>query len=266
MINDKVRNAKELMEALRQYPELLEEIRRIILTEETFNIPKKLEELSRKIDNFVENEHKPLVEKVDKLSQNFDNFVENEHKPLAEKVENLSQEFHNFVENEHKPLVKKVDKLSQDFQVLFIEVKKLKDDVGMLKGDNLEMKVRQKAPAYFGKMIRRCKVIDHEKLLEVLEDAVDKGLITEEEKDDTIEIDVVVSGRPKTDPNSEVLLAVEVSYIVDKKDVERAIKRSSVISKSFNLPTIPVCLGQKITRGAKNRANNKVTMLSLGTS
>ncbi|MCS7299626.1 MAG: hypothetical protein RMJ37_06700 [Spirochaetia bacterium] len=251
MIDERVRSAKELMEALRQYPELLEEIRKIILTEEIFNIPKKLEELSRKLDNFIKSEHEPISEKVDNLS---------------EKVDNLSQDFHNFVENEHKPLAKKVDKLSQDFQVLFIEVKKLKDDVAMLKGDNLEMKVRQKAPAYFGRMIRRCKVIDHESLLEVLEDAVDKGLITEEEKDDTIEIDVVVSGRPKTDPNSEVLLAVEVSYIVDKKDVERAIKRSSVISKSFNLPTIAVCLGQKITRGAKNNANNKVTILSLGTS
>lgn len=55
-------------------------------------------------------------------------------------------------------------------------VKVLEQDIGKLKGDNLEIKAKE-ASAYFGRFLRRIKLIGHNKLADMLDDAIDSGII-----------------------------------------------------------------------------------------
>jgi hypothetical protein len=58
-------------------------------------------------------------------------------------------------------------------------VETLKQDVAELKGDNFERKVKERAPSTFGRLIRKCKVLSIEELADLLDDAVEKGIITD---------------------------------------------------------------------------------------
>jgi len=161
---------------------------------------------------------------------------------LTNRLLELPDKFDAFVEQEFRPLQRDVAALKQD-------VKALKQDVAELKGRDLERHVREKAPAYFGRLLRRVRPISSEALAEMLEKAEEAGHITEEERLDALQVDVVVRGRLKTD--GERALVVEVSQVVDVNDVKRAVRRAQIIAKAMGIPAIPMVLGKKMTQGAR---------------
>jgi cell division protein FtsB len=270
----KIETFEDLIKALKEKPEWLEELRRIILTEELIALPQRFH-------TFVEHEFKPLKQKVDKIEQDVA-VLKEDVAVLKEDVAVLKQDV--AVLKEDVAVLKKdvavlkedvavlkqdvavlkedvavlkedVAVLKQDVAVLKQDIKVLKDDVANLKGDNFERKVREKAPAYFGRLIKRCRTMSLEDLADYLEEAVEKGIITEEEKNSALNIDVVVTGFLKTDKDKRVVLAGEVSVKVDRIDVERAYERASVIGKALGLPAIAVVIGEEETEGALTRAD-----------
>jgi cell division protein FtsB len=270
----KIETFEDLLKALKEKPEWLEELRRIILTEELIALPQRFH-------TFVEHEFKPLKQKVDKIEQDVA-VLKEDVAILKEDVAILKKDVAVLKEDvavlkkdvavlkEDVAILKKdvavlkedvavlkedVAVLKQDVAILKHEIKVLKDDVANLKGDNFERKVREKAPAYFGRLIKRCRTMSLEDLADYLEEAVEKGIITEEEKNSALNIDVVVTGFLKTDKDKRVVLAGEVSVKVDRIDVERAYERASVIGKALGLPAIAVVIGEEETEGALTRAD-----------
>ncbi len=239
----KITTFEDIIDVLKRRPKWREEMRQLILTEELMKLPAKVDKLSEKFDGFVKEEFHPLRNKVDT--------IEGDVSTLKQDVAVLKQDV--------KILKQDVKILKQDVEALKKDVTILKNDVAYLKGTDLERTVRERAPAYFGKLIRRCRVINFEDLADKLEDAVDARLISEEEKDDALLIDVVVRGRLRTD--KEVLLAAEVSVKIDSMDVERAAKRAEIIARAFNMETIPVAFGKERTEGAQLKADELTVVL-----
>jgi polyhydroxyalkanoate synthesis regulator phasin len=192
----KIKTFEDIMRALRDHPEWLEELRRVILTEELIRLP-----------------------------QRFERFLKEEFRPLREKVDTIER-----------------------------EVKKLKDDVAALKGSDFEREVRERAPSYFGRLIRRCRVVLPERLADVLEEAVDEGVISDEEREDALKVDLVVEGVLKSNKEG-VVVVCEVSYTADVGDVERANKRADIIGRAFKKRAIPIVVGKEITEGAEERSS-----------
>ncbi|MEJ5166981.1 MAG: hypothetical protein WHV67_08140, partial [Thermoanaerobaculia bacterium] len=124
-IETKIKTFHDIVRILRENPEWMEEMRRLILTDEIMNFPKEF-------DKFKDEEFKPLKKQVNK--------IENDVEVLKEDVKVIKED---------------VKILKEDVKVLKEDVKKLKDDVGNLKGESFERKVREKAPAYFGKLIKK---------------------------------------------------------------------------------------------------------------
>jgi cell division protein FtsB len=277
----KIETFEDLLKALKEKPEWLEELRRIILTEELIALPQRFH-------TFVEHEFKPLKQKVDKIEQDVavlkedvailkedvailkkdvavlkedvavlkeDVAVLKEDVAILKKDVAVLKEDVAVLKQDVAVLKEDVAVLKQDVAILKHEIKVLKDDVANLKGDNFERKVREKAPAYFGRLIKRCRTMSLEDLADYLEEAVEKGIITEEEKNSALNIDVVVTGFLKTDKDKRVVLAGEVSVKVDRIDVERAYERASVIGKALGLPAIAVVIGEEETEGALTRAD-----------
>ncbi|MDQ7031242.1 MAG: hypothetical protein Q9M37_00775 [Desulfonauticus sp.] len=224
-----INDIDDFVKILRQYPEWKEKVREIILTEELMRLPSKF-------DNFVEQDFKPLKKKVDKIEQDVE--------VLKEDVEVLKED---------------VRVLKEDVANLKKDMKGVKNDIGSLKGQMLELMVRDKAGAYFGRVLKKVRVLNFSDLADWLYDALDAGVISEEEKDDALRVDLVVKGILRKNNKLEVYLAVEISEVVDKRDVERALKRAEVIEKtvifSRGQETQKKCLaaviGNKYSQGAK---------------
>lgn len=165
---------------------------------------------------------------------------------LDEELRRLPQRFERFVEEEFRPLKKDVEVLKQDMTEVKKDVDLLKKEVGVLKmdvaslrGDNFERKVRENAPAFLGRVIRRLRPIDKFALADILDDAVDKGLISEEEREFAIKVDFVGKGRLK-DSGKEVYVALEANLSLYPEDVGKVFKRAIVISRAVEQETIPV--------------------------
>ena len=198
----KIETFQDIIRILRERPEWLEEMRRLILTDELLALPKR-----------------------------FDTFLKEEFYPLRQDVETLKQ----------------------DVAVLKQDVAVLKQDVAELKGNEFERRVRERAPAYLGKLVRRCKTLSFEELAELLEDAVEKGLISDDEKAEVLNLDAVAGGISKAD-GRRCFLALEVSVKVDIEDVERAARRASVLARAGGFPAIGVVVGREIAERASLRA------------
>ncbi len=161
---------------------------------------------------------------------------------LEERVDRLEEAMARLAEAQARTeetvrvLVVTVDGLRKD-------VEGLKRDVGRLKGDNLERYYRERSPSCFQRILRRIRVIDAQRLGLLLDDAVEAGRITPEERADALEADVVVVGQHD---GEEVYLVVEVSATVTAWDVERAKRRAAVLEKATEKRALPAVAGEEL--------------------
>ncbi|BCB95959.1 hypothetical protein JZK55_08810 [Dissulfurispira thermophila] len=234
---------EDILNVLREKPDWREELRRIILTDDLMNLPKRFE-------IFIRDDFKPLQVKVDKIEQDV-GVLKQDVGVLKQDVGVLKQDV-GVLKQDVGVLKQDVEVLKQDVEVLKQDVEVLKQDVASLKESDFERTVREKAPAYFGRLIRRCRVISFETLADKLEDAVDISLISDKDKDNALLLDAVVSGKLKT--GKDIILAVEISLKVDVEDVQRAAQRADIVSKALRTETIGVAIGKDRTQKAEVKA------------
>lgn len=236
----KIESYWDLLSVLKEHPDWLEELRKLILTDELLALPKKFDEFVKRYENFIETEFKPLKATVEKQGNDIE-----------------------ILKSDVKILKEDVAVLKEDVAVLKKDIAVLKVDVGSLKGDNFERKIREKAPSYFGKLILKCRLIDNIELANIIDDAMldNKVVVTDDERDDALRIDVVVTGFLRHNKEKKVFMAGEVSMVVDKTDVERAARRTKTIEKCLGIPGIPVVIGDEYTEGAKKAAEELQVIL-----
>jgi len=151
-------------------------------------------------------------------------------------------------------------KTEEELQKLAATVREVVGTLSAVKGRQLELNYREKAGAYFGPLLRRLRVLSPIEIEDELE-----SQLTREEFEDLLALDLLLRGRPRylTEP-VEVWLAVEVSAVVDRYDVDRALRRAKALRRA-GLRAIPAVAGDDATVGAKEHAeSNKVLMLQDG--
>ena len=129
------------------------------------------------------------------------------------------------------------------------------DDVGELKGDSLERRYRERAVAYFGRLLRRVRVLSLEELSTLLDEAVARGALSDTETEAVTWTDLVVQGRRRED-GTEVALLVEVSWGIGPHDVERAAERAALLTRA-GCSVLPVVAGRLITSEAVELARRR---------
>jgi hypothetical protein len=137
-----------------------------------------------------------------------------------------------------------------------LEVQRLTNRMGHIVGDLLEIKYRDKPFSYFGRIVRRARVVD----LAEVEDWLGERL-SEEQLIDLFQLDLVVRGqlrqpRGERKEHPEVWLAVEVSSVVDGEDVQRAARRAEILRQA-GLPVLAVAAGGNLTPEARELARTK---------
>ena len=130
--------------------------------------------------------------------------------------------------------------VEQDVAVLKSDMRQVRHDVADLKGFNYESRIIQRADAVFGRFMRRGHDARHE-LGDLLEQAEEDGVITELEHDHVLALDLLWGGKQKGS-KSDIVLAIEVSWRVEKIDMTRAVARAATLRK-MGLTALPVVAG-----------------------
>jgi hypothetical protein len=136
-------------------------------------------------------------------------------------------------------------------QRLLRRVDMLDTKVGDLAGESLERRYRERAGAYFSRLVRRAYTVPDRELVDTLDDAVDAGLIDDEAREEVLLADAIVQGRHRDD-GREVYLVVEVSVGVGPTDVARAVRRAGLLRPIRE--AVPVVAGEWATREAHETA------------
>jgi len=231
-----IQDVSDLARLLVEHPEWQLELRRLLLSEELLTLPQAVRELVEA--------HKRAEERLEQLETTVQN--------LSDQVRTLVEQVHILAEAQQRM----TDGLQRTTDVL----QRTTDVVGGLKGRVLELTYRDKAPAYFGHLLRRLRVVSPNTLEDALEAALTPG-----EFRDLFRLDLLLTGHPRQKPEiPEVWLAIEISVVIDQNDVDRAERRAKLLQRA-GYRALPVAAGEQMTRGAEESARiQKVALLQDG--
>ena len=148
-----------------------------------------------------------------------------------------------------------VTTVSAQLEDLVQVVRTLSTDFGDVKGKSLEWEYRTRVFAYFSRIVRRAHALLSDELMTLLEDAIDRGMLSDEQAEEISLADVIVRGRRRSD-GVEVFLVVEVSWGVVPHDVVRAIRRACRSART-GTPALPVVAGTWVTPDAADLARTQ---------
>ena len=132
----------------------------------------------------------------------------------------------------------------------------LETGMDRLMGDEAERRFRSHAPAYFGSLLRRIRVVDRSSLADEIDDAIDGGTFAEADRDPLLLLDVVVRGRDIA-TREERYLAAEVSVGIGEGDILRAIDRAALLERLTGIPAVPVVGGYSISSRFRSIADER---------
>jgi superfamily II RNA helicase len=220
------------------------------LTEGQQRLTEGQQRLIERVGELTEGQQR-LTERVDKLTEGQQRLTEGQQRliervgELTEGQQRLTERVDELTEGQQR-LTEGQQRLTEGQQRLTEGQQHLTDIVGGLKGQSLEITYRNKIFGFFGTLLRRMKVIEPH----TLEDEFDVAL-TPDEIRDVLLIDLLVTGKLCHVPESpDILLALEISSVVDGADVLRAVRRASLLRK-VGYRVVPVVAGESVTQGVE---------------
>lgn len=127
----------------------------------------------------------------------------------------------------------------------------LDHDSFSLRDDIYQRRVRQRAEAVVYRMagsLRRIRPFDSITLADRLDDAIDAGLITLDERAEALFAELVAEAR-RHPSGEQVVVVGEVSITVARGDVERARLRAAIVGRAFGLPALAVVVTANLPEG-----------------
>ncbi len=132
----------------------------------------------------------------------------------------------------------RLNELARTVERLIVSVHTLQNQMSEVRGKLLEMEYRDKAVSYFGAWARKPRVVSLNDVWDALEEH-----LSQEELDRLIWLDLLIAGQMHRKWGSgEIWLAVEVSNVIDKRDIERAVDRAGLLRKA-GFRAVPVVAG-----------------------
>lgn len=132
----------------------------------------------------------------------------------------------------------------------------MQTDLSGLKGRDLERHYGERAFGYFGSLMRRARAAS----LYDVEDQLEAHL-SDKEMSELRRLDLLIRGKLKGPrAGTEVWLALEVSAVVDRYDVERAQERAALLRRA-GLLAVPATAGEQATQGAEEAARARHVLL-----
>ncbi len=253
-----VRDFHSLVRLLEERPEWRAQLRRLLLSQELLRLPRLVRQLSADVQQLqqtvsqlveAQKDAERRLQRLEEVTARLAGAQEQTEQRLQrlEEVTTSLAEAQRRTEQTVARLVEAQEGTERRLQRLEEVVGELVGAVGALKGESLERRYRERAASYFQRVLRRIRVVDHQQLGLLLDDAVDQGRITAEERAQVLEADVVVTG---LFDGREVYLLAEVSGTVTAHDVRRARERAAALEKATGCPVLLAVAGQELEEAA----------------
>jgi hypothetical protein len=260
-----VNDLQDLTRLLRERPEWLSEVRRIVFTEELLTLPQRTDERFAELAEAQrrnEQRFAELTEAIRQLTLRFEEAQQRNEQRFAELAEAQRRNEQRFAELTEaiRQLTLRFEEAQQRNEQRFAELaeairqlalrfdeyrQRTDAQIADMRGKLLEIEYRNKAGAIFGSRLRRPQVIDAGVLWELLRERLDESEIRK-----IVTADLIVRGQLFPPQNErELWLIVEISSVIDRNDVARAASRAALLRKA-GLLALPVAAGQRVTQGA----------------
>ncbi|MFN3978798.1 MAG: hypothetical protein ACK4SA_00270 [Caldilinea sp.] len=238
----------DLRRLLIEHPEWQAELRQLLLTGEVLTLPDVVRELA--------DAQRRTEARVEELAESMRGLAEAQLRTEARleelaEAQRRTEESLQALEQQVKELRQAIDELSEIVNKLIESQSEIKIQMNDFRGFRLEMRYAQHASGYFGHWLRRARSVLPGNIDPDLEDMLEAHL-TSDELIDLLHADILVSGllRKSVDGmRPEIWLLVEVSAVIDRKDIERAMRRAALMKKA-GFRCVPVVAGDSVTRGA----------------
>ena len=234
-----VEDFHDLVRLLDERPEWRAEMRRLVLSDDYLTVPEQIAELRREAEQRFRDVDGHIAD------------VRQEVAELRQEVAELRQE----VAELRRDTESHFGRVGLQIGQLQTDMKAVKDDLGQLKGEALERRYRERAHAYFGRLIRKPQVLTPAELTTLLDDDAARSVLSESDRDEVGWADLVLRGTWRADDRPVMVLA-EISWVVDRHDVLRATDRATLLAQ-LGTPVVPVVAGASVTERAADMARSR---------
>lgn len=247
-----INDINDLFRILRDNPQLRDQLRSLLLSQEILELPAALTALTQEVREFIAQQQAANEEQKrtnDAIFARLDRI----EKDVAEAKADINE-------------------LKSTVSGLVATTNRLEGRVSQLVGKDAERDIH----ANIHNMLRReqtglrgvaiLKSINQafdSELADAIADAIAAGLLTRQEAEDIDKVDLITRGRLLG--SQEVIHhAIEVSVVLDEHDVQRAVDRADKVSRVTKTPTFPVVVGSAIVPAARQLAqeNSAITIIT----
>ena len=241
-----VQDYHDLVDLLEKRPQWRSDLRRLLLSDDLLALPAIVDKLAITVSELAEAQKRTEARIADLVEAQ--QHTEQQLAALTARVDALTARMEELAEAQ-RHTEQQLAALAAHVEALTVEQRKMQNKLARVDGRTLEIDFRQKAPAYFGRLMRRLKIVE----VHTLEDQL-AAQLSPEEYDDFLRLDLILTGLLWQQPDRpQIWLAVEVSSVVDREDIIRARRRADLLRKA-GYPTIPVAAGEEATLGAESEA------------
>ncbi|MCX2728182.1 hypothetical protein OO015_11840 [Thermomicrobium sp. 4228-Ro] len=238
------RIAEEHTRQLQEHTQELRELRRIA-EEHTRQLQEHTQEL-RELRRIAEEHTRQLQEHSQQLRE-LRRTAEEHTRQLQEHTKEL-QELRRIVEEHTRQLLaltREVGELREAVRVLEERLDRLSQRVDAALGQVFELRAQQRLSSWLGRLVRGMRVRPPGEWEQEF-----RGRLGDEAFDRLLDADLLVRGRLRTDDAREVWLVVEVSWVIDLRDVDRVLEWATLL-RAAGLTAVPVVLGSRLTDEAR---------------
>ena len=241
-LTDQTRTLSEVTTSLAERMDQLTE-RMDQLTERMDQLTKRMDQLTERMDQLTERMDQ-LAKRMDQLTERMDQLAKRMDQ-LTVRLDQLTVRVDQLTERVNQ-LAERMDQMAELLKEFHGRLLSLEKRTDRLTGDEAERRFQARAPAYFGHLLRRARVIDNSDLGTQVDDAIDSGTFAEADRESLLMLDVVVRGRD-VETREDRYLAVEVSSGIGETDILRATDRAALLAKLTGVPAVPVVAGYSIS-------------------
>jgi len=263
-----IQDFHDLVRLLETHPEWRAELRRLVLSEELLRLPElvqqlieahrraeeRLDRLEATVAQLVEAQRKAeerlqhVEERLDRLEATVAQLVEAQRKAeerlqrAEARLERVEKRLER-VEKRLEHVEKRLEQVEIRLDGVEKRLEKTEDRLSKVWGGFLESRYRERAHAYFAPILSRIRVLSSEQLVQLLDEALEAGRLTEADRRDLLLADLVLQGRRE---EQTVYLVAEVSGLISEDDVRRAVDRAQALARATERPVIAAVAGETL--------------------
>jgi len=235
---------QELRRIAEEHTRQLEALRHIVEghTQELRELRAIAEEHTRQLQ-----EHTRELRELRRIAEEHTRQLQEHTRQLQEHTKEL-RELRRIVEEHTRQLLaltREVGELREAVRVLEERLDRLSQRVDAALGQVFELRAQQRLSSWLGRLVRGMRVRPPGEWEQEF-----RARLGDEAFDRLLDADLLVRGRLRNDDAREVWLVVEVSWVIDLRDVDRVLEWATLL-RSAGLTAVPVVLGSRLTDEAR---------------